>query len=177
MTGHKNFARHPEYSLLRSTDIFTVGGNIQMNARKILCSLALFATLISQAACSGNWVLEKRLTPADTLQATSKRTVVPGTFVMTVKSVNVFNKMVFLNSEDTYLDRANVAVQITSSVAYNADIRFGGDFRNMVLNRKILVIGSAMKVGADLEQGIIVNTKGDERTYIFVSRASNIFFE
>ena len=148
-----------------------------MTVRKTLFSLTLLTALIGQTACSGDWVLEKRLTPADTLRETSNRTVVPGTFVMTVKSVNVFNKMVFLNSEDTYLDRANVAVQITSSVAYNADIRFGGDFRNMVLNKKILVIGSAMKVGADLEQGIIVNTKGNERTYIFVSRASNIFFE
>ncbi|MEJ5141239.1 hypothetical protein [Gluconobacter albidus] len=148
-----------------------------MTVRKTLLSLALLTPLITQTACSANWILEKRLTPADTLQATSNRPVVPGTFVMTVKSVNVRNRMVFLNSEDTYLDRANVAVQITSSVAYNADIRFGGDFRNMVLNKKILVIGSAMKVGADLEQGIIVNTKGDERTYIFVSRASNIFFE
>ena len=148
-----------------------------MTVRNALFSFALLTALIGQTACSGDWVLEKRLTPADTLRETSNRTVVPGTFVMTVKSVTVFNKMVFLNSEDTYLDRANVAVQITSSVAYNADIRFGGDFRNMVLNKKILVIGSAMKVGADLEQGIIVNTKGDERTYIFVSRASNIFFE
>lgn len=155
--------------------MFTAGSNIQMTVRKTLLSLALFTSLVAQTACSGDLVLEKRLTPADTLRETTNRTVVPGTFVMTVKSVNVFNKMVFLNSEDTYLDRANVAVQITSAVAYNADIRFGGDFRKMVLNRKILVIGSAMKVGADLEQGIIVNNKDDYRTYIFVSRASNIF--
>ncbi|WP_172493155.1 hypothetical protein [Gluconobacter oxydans] len=146
-----------------------------MTVRKTLLSLALFTSLVAQTACSGDLVLEKRLNPADTLRETTNRTVVPGTFVMTVKSVNVFNKMVFLNSEDSYLDRANVAVQITSAVAYNADIRFGGDFRKMVLNRKILVIGSAMKVGADLEQGIIVNNKDDYRTYIFVSRASNIF--
>ncbi|MFT8478518.1 hypothetical protein [Gluconobacter oxydans] len=146
-----------------------------MTVRKTLLSLALFTSLVAQTACSGDLVLEKRQTPADTLRETTNRTVVPGTFVMTVKSVNVFNKMVFLNSEDSYLDRANVAVQITSAVAYNADIRFGGDFRKMVLNRKILVIGSAMKVGADLEQGIIVNNKDDYRTYIFVSRASNIF--
>lgn len=148
-----------------------------MTLRKALFSLALFTSLIAQTACSGDLVLEKRLPPADTLRETTSRTVVPGTFVMTVKSVNVFNKMVFLNSEDTYLDRANVAVQITSGVAYNADIRFGGDFRSMVLNKKILVIGSAMKVAADLEQGIIVNNKDDYRTYIFVSRASNIFFQ
>lgn len=155
--------------------MFTAGSNIQMTVRKALFSLVLFTLLVAQTACSGDLVLEKRLTPADTLRETTNRTVVPGTFVMTVKSVNVFNKMVFLNSEDSYLDRANVAVQITSAVAYNADIRFGGDFRKMVLNRKILVIGSAMKVGADLEQGIIVNNKDDYRTYIFVSRASNIF--
>ena len=146
-----------------------------MTPRKIFLSLALFTSLIAQTGCSGDWVLEKRLTPADTLRETTQRTVVPGTFVMTVKSVNVRNRMVFLNSEETYLDRANVAVQITSAVAYNADIRFGGDFRKMVLNRKILVIGSAMKVGADLEQGILVDNKDDYRTYIFVSRASNIF--
>ncbi|MCP1247937.1 hypothetical protein [Gluconobacter oxydans] len=108
-----------------------------MTVRKTLLSLALFTSLVAQTACSGDLVLEKRLTPADTLRETTNRTVVPGTFVMTVKSVNVFNKM--------------------------------------VLNRKILVIGSAMKVGADLEQGIIVNNKDDYRTYIFVSRASNIF--
>lgn len=144
--------------------------------RRRFLSYSAAAPLLLQSACSGDWVLEKRLTPADTLRLTGDRPVVPGTFVMTVKSVNVFHKMLFLNSEDTYLDRANVAIQLKSSVAYNADIRFGGDFRSKALNRKVLVIGSAMKVAADLEQGVAVDNPNDYRTYIFVSRATNIFF-
>lgn len=148
-----NISRHPEYSFLGSVRHLHSRQQYSDDRPQGPFSLVLFTLLVAQTACSGDLVLEKRLTPADTLRETTNRTVVPGTFVMTVKSVNVFNKMVFLNSEDSYLDRANVAVQITSAVAYNADIRLGGDFRKMVLNRKILVIGSAMKVGADLEQG------------------------